>query len=130
MESLKKNGSSFDLTDYSDQESIFSTKLNERESYYQRMNKVSEGRGDLERARDLEQWRQDPAISAGSISRFLSGDQGRSLIVIFDNVDRLSNEDQLYCFKLAQWFKDVTKCLILLPFSTVVSPEFPNIFFK
>ena len=78
------------------------------------MNAASENRGDLERARDIEQWRQDPLVLSESAARYLQGDRGHCLIVVFDNVDRRNSEEQLIGFQLALWFMAKTRALVLL----------------
>jgi GTPase SAR1 family protein len=51
---------------------------------------------------------------AGALSRYYAGQQGQGLVVVFDNVDKLSTDRQLMIFESAQWFKDVTKSLVIV----------------
>jgi hypothetical protein len=78
------------------------------------MDKAQAGRGTLERARDLEAWRQDPLKLTRGISRYLQGDRGENLIVVFDNVDRRESAGQLAAFQTALWFMDQTRCMVIL----------------
>lgn len=112
--SLLREGAPIDPTDPQDQERLFSPNLEQRKAFYNRMNAGSAGRGDLERARDIEQWRQDPDILSESAARYLQGDRGECLIVVFDNVDRRESEEQLASFQLALWFMAKTRALVLL----------------
>lgn len=56
----------------------------------------------------------DKAKFAGAISRYYAGQRGQGLVVVFDNVDKLSTDRQLLIFESAQWFKDLTKALVLV----------------
>lgn len=114
VSSLLREGAPFDPTDPSDQERIFAPNLAQRKAYYDRMNSASSNRGDLEQARDIEQWRLDPLVLAESAARYLQGDRGECLIVVFDNVDRRDSEEQLGSFQLALWFMAKTRAMVLL----------------
>ncbi|WP_159392821.1 hypothetical protein [Methylobacterium sp. C1] len=113
-ESIVEEGAPFDLRDGDDQERIFAKDLADRSSYYKRMEKIQVDRGELERARDLEQWRTDHSRLALGIARYLQGDRGENLIVVFDNVDKLDVNTQLAAFQTALWFMDQTRCLVVL----------------
>jgi hypothetical protein len=114
VSSIQEEGAPIDLTDAGMQEKIFAANLRQRRAYYARMNSVGERRGDLEMARDLEQWRQEAETSATAISRFLHGDRGENIVVVFDNVDRRDAKEQLDCFQLALWFMAQTRALVIL----------------
>lgn len=112
--SLLREGAPIDPTNPQDQERLFAPNIQARKAFYDRMNAGSAGRGDLERARDIEQWRQDPEILSECAARYLQGDRGECLIVVFDNVDRREAEEQLASFQLALWFMAKTRALVLL----------------
>jgi len=126
VNSLSDEGAPFDLTDGRDQERIFSSKIRERRAFYDRVNKVNEGRGELEKARDYEQWRQDPEICAECLSRYLQGDRGGTIVAVFDNVDRRDTEEQLITFQLALWFMSQMRCLLILQMRDVTFERFKN----
>lgn len=111
--SIVEEGAPINLRDGEDQERIFAADLADREAYYERIDK-SVGKGLLEKARDIEGWRQDPERLAHGISRHLQGDRGEVVIVVFDNVDRRDGDDQLSAFQLALWFMRETKSLVIL----------------
>lgn len=114
VKSIIAEGASIDLTDIADQESIFASNLQQRSSYYTRMERIERGRGELEKARDIEAWRQDPMTSAQGICRHLQEDNGGIVIAVFDNVDRRDVVNQLAAFQLALWFMDQMRCLVIL----------------
>lgn len=126
MESVQQEGAPISLVDSDMQETIFAANLKSRKAFYDRMNAVGERRGDLEAARDIEQWRQDPETSATAIARYLHGDRAENLVVVFDNVDRRSASEQLVCFQLAQWFMAQTRCLVILSMRDVTFELFKN----
>lgn len=112
--SILDEGAPIDIRDPDDQERVFANDLADRKAYYDRMERASPGRGDLERARDIEQWRQDPRRLTQGIARYLQGDRGENLIVVFDNVDRRETASQLIAFEAALWFIDQTRTLVIL----------------
>ncbi len=126
LTSVKEEGAPIDLEDAEMQEKIFSANLHQRKSYYDRMNSHGDRRGDLEAARDIEQWRQDPEISATAVARYLHGDKGQNIVVVFDNVDRRSVDEQLQCFQLALWFMAETRALVILTMRDVTYELYKN----
>jgi hypothetical protein len=126
VKSIQKEGAPIDLIDAEMQEKIFSANLTQRKAYYDRMNSVEDRRGDLEKARDIEQWRQEPETSAKAISRYLHGDRNENIVVVFDNVDRRSAEEQLVCFQLALWFMAQTRALVILTMRDVTFELYKN----
>jgi hypothetical protein len=114
VKSVQEEGAPLNLRDADDQERIFASDLSDREAYYQRVEAAGAGRGLLERARDLEGWRQDPIKLALGICRYLQGDRREVVIAVFDNVDRRDVTNQLAAFQLALWFMDQMRCLVIL----------------
>lgn len=51
---------------------------------------------------------------AEALARHYAGEQGQGLVVVFDNVDKLSTDRQLAIFESAQWFKNLTKSLVIV----------------
>jgi hypothetical protein len=50
----------------------------------------------------------------GALSRYFAGERGLGMVVVFDNVDKESSDRQLAIFETAQWFKDLTKSLVIV----------------
>ena len=126
VKSLLEEGSPLNLRNPDDQERVFANDLADRKTYYDRMERVQVGRGELERARDLEQWRLDFLKLTRGIARYLQGDRGDNLIVVFDNVDRRETEAQLAAFQTALWFMDQTRCLVILQMRDSTFEAFKN----
>ena len=114
VKSIIEEGAQVDLRDPIDQERVFSTNVADRKAYYDRMEAVQPNRGMLEKARDIEQWRQDPLKLTLGICRYLQGDKGENVIAVFDNVDRRDSATQLTAFQTALWFMEQTRCLVIL----------------
>lgn len=114
VKSLLEEGAPIDLSNAADQERVFASDLDDRQAYYQRMEQVGERRGALEKARDIEAWRLDYERLSVGLSRYLQGDRGENLIVVFDNVDRRNSTNQLAAFQTALWFMDQTRALVIL----------------
>lgn len=62
----------------------------------------------------LEELTKSPTEFAKCVSRYYSGERGLGIVVVFDNVDKRDRDQQLAIFEAAQWFKDVTRALILV----------------
>ena len=126
IESLQKEGAPIDLRDARDQERIFANDLKDRDAYYERLEGISSGKGQLERARDIEQWRVDPIKVAAGVCRYIQGDRGECIVIVFDNVDRRDSETQLRIFQTALWFMSYTRALILLQMRDVTFENHKN----
>jgi hypothetical protein len=124
--SLIEEGAPFDPRDAADQERIFADNIRDRSSYYHRVEARDPSKGDLERARDIEGWRQDNMQLAPGVSRYLQGDRGDNLIAVFDNVDRRDAPNQLAAFQTALWFMNLTRCLVILQMRDVTFEAFKN----
>lgn len=124
--SVIEEGAPINLRDEGDQERVFANDLADRGAFYRRMEGVQLGRGELERARDIETWRLDGLKLARGISRYLQGDRGENLIVVFDNVDRRESTGQLAAFQTALWFMEQTRCLVILQMRDSTFEAFKN----
>lgn len=62
----------------------------------------------LKLQRDLEE-------TLNSYVRYLCADRGKLLVLVLDNCDKRSRDEQLLMFQVAQWAQNTLRCLILLP---------------
>lgn len=62
----------------------------------------------------LEELTNNPIKLAECIARRFTGEMNLGIVVVFDNVDRRSRDQQLAIFEAAQWFKELTKSLVLV----------------
>ncbi|RDU95634.1 type I restriction endonuclease [Trinickia dinghuensis] len=63
----------------------------------------------------IEKWRADDEITSQAISRYCCGDRGKLLIIVLDNCDKRSRDEQLLMFQAAQWIQNEYRSLIILP---------------
>ncbi|WP_337137605.1 type I restriction enzyme HsdR N-terminal domain-containing protein [Sphingomonas aquatica] len=56
----------------------------------------------------------NPEQFAQCVARHFSSERGLGLVCVFDNVDKRSRDQQLEIFEAAQWFKELTRGLILV----------------
>jgi GTPase SAR1 family protein len=62
----------------------------------------------------LDQLSKDPVKLAECIARHFGGEMTLGIVIVFDNVDKRSRDQQLAIFEAAQWFKELTKSLVLI----------------
>lgn len=67
-----------------------------------------------QRASLLQEMMRNLPKFAECIARHFSGEVHLGIVVVFDNVDRRSREQQLAIFEAAQWFKDITRALVII----------------
>ena len=124
LTSLVAEGAKFDLNKEKDQEKIFAPLLHERGSFYRRRNKIKANEGEVEKARDIEAWRLDSIKSAESVSRYLQGDAGKTIVIVFDNVDKKGADEQLQIFQLAMWLKEITSAFVIIQMRDVTFEQY------
>ncbi len=96
-------------------EKIFSVELNQFERGPAKLLKKSDGIEYLRRRTSrLDELAEDAPRFALAIARHFSGEQGLGIVVVFDNVDKRSRDQQLLIFEAAQWFKEITHALVLV----------------
>ncbi len=62
----------------------------------------------------FKELREDNEKVVSAISRHYSGEKHLGLVVVFDNVDKRSRDVQLAIFEAAQWFKELTRALVIV----------------
>jgi hypothetical protein len=62
----------------------------------------------------LKELLEDKEKLVAAISRHFMGERRLSIVVVFDNVDKRSRDTQLAIFEAAQWFKDLTRALVIV----------------
>ncbi|MCC6918976.1 MAG: hypothetical protein IT548_07210 [Alphaproteobacteria bacterium] len=66
------------------------------------------------RVAEAQKVMSEPIEYAQAIARHFGGELGLGIVVVFDNVDRRSRDEQLAIFGAAQWFKGTTRGLVLM----------------
>ena len=62
----------------------------------------------------LKDLMEDQEKIVAAISRHYTGEKRIGLVVVFDNVDKRSRDVQLAIFEAAQWFKELTRALVIV----------------
>ncbi|ANN67867.1 type I restriction enzyme HsdR N-terminal domain-containing protein [Bordetella bronchialis] len=57
----------------------------------------------------------DGELTSKAISRYCCGERGKLLVVVLDNCDKRSRDEQLLMFQAAQWIQSEYRALIVLP---------------
>ncbi|HDR9203749.1 TPA: S1 RNA-binding domain-containing protein [Burkholderia vietnamiensis] len=65
--------------------------------------------------RHFEQWQADEEVTSKAITRYCCGDRGKLLVIVLDNCDKRSRDEQLLMFQAAQWIQSEYRSLIILP---------------
>lgn len=68
---------------------------------------------------ELTRLQSEPLTRAQGVAEFLCGGPGRLLIVVLDNCDKRTRDEQLTMFQLAQWVRNELHCLVVLPLRDV-----------
>jgi hypothetical protein len=63
----------------------------------------------------LEKSQSDEKIAANAYVRFTCAERSKLLIVVLDNCDKKTRDEQLLMFEVAQWLQKEFRCLVILP---------------
>lgn len=115
LTTFEKQNPDFDIYSNESFEKIFAPLLARRErTIYARLKTSAPTEYEIERSRDLRMWSDDKTIFVENLCRYFITDCGEVLVSVFDNVDRLSRDEQIRIFSVAQWFKSLTKSFCIL----------------
>jgi GTPase SAR1 family protein len=104
-----------DVFDLKQIERIFAVELNQFEKGPSKLLKNADpAEFARRRATLLESLLKDFPRFAQSIARHYSSEKGLGIVIVFDNVDKRSRDQQLVVFEAAQWLKDITRALVLI----------------
>lgn len=104
----------FDIYDRQTQNLIFADRFYRSRAVYEELSLESPELAAKQKADDRKEWLEDPNILAQSICQYFTNSKRETLIVVLDNVDRQSTEDQVKLFELALWFMDFSKAFVIL----------------
>jgi hypothetical protein len=115
VDSFFRENPQFDPYDGENLSRIFSQDLQKRKGIYEETRKkISDVEAEKLRIDDLQKWQADPQRLAFGICRHFAMERREVVVVVMDNVDRLSLENQLTAFGLSLWFLDQSKAFIIL----------------
>lgn len=126
QDSFASENPSFDLSSMDVLRGIFAKKVQRRKGIYDDVAKSSEEQAALLRNNDLMSWQDDSQEYAKGLANYVLGIRQEVLVVVMDNVDRLSLKDQLDAFQLALWFMEHTKCFVIIQMRDETYERFKN----
>ncbi len=62
---------------------------------------------------------QDPTTSAKCLARYVCSGPGKLLVIVLDNCDKRTRDEQLTMFQIAQWVRTQFRALVVLPLRDV-----------
>lgn len=75
---------------------------------------------------ELLRLQTDSSKTLESYINFLYCSPGKLLVIVLDNCDKRSRNDQLLMFEVATWMKNTFQCMIFLPLRDVTYDQFCN----
>ncbi len=63
---------------------------------------------------EMEKYYLSPSKYSECLARHFGGERGLGIVIVFDNVDRRTRAEQLMIFEAAQWFRDLTRGLVIV----------------
>ena len=94
---------------------VLSVEKNQFERSPEKLLKESDPKEYQKRLLDhLREFYKSPSKYSERVTRHFSGERGKGIVVVFDNVDRRTRDEQLMIFETAQWFKDLTRSLVII----------------
>ncbi len=113
LRSIEYNGE-IDVYDEDILEKILAPDLNKFNKSNRTLREKNEAEFERRKADLKARLIEDSQKFAEALARYFAGDQGKGLVVVFDNVDKLSTQKQIDIFESAQWFKNLTKSLVIV----------------
>ncbi len=77
--------------------------------------KADEKTYNIKLAEFLDDLQKDQDKVTNAFVRFCCAERGKLLIVVLDNCDKKSRDEQLLMFEAAQWLQNEYRCLVILP---------------
>ena len=113
-DSFGRENTSLDLNSPEVHRGIYSRMLQRRKPIYDEIGRDAPEQAARLRANDFAQWQDDPEITTRGLADYVLGSRQDALIVVMDNVDKLSLDEQLNAFELSLWFMALTKAFVIL----------------
>lgn len=76
--------------------------------------------------KEIERLQEDGNVTLNSIIDYVYSGPNKLLVIVLDNCDKRSREDQLLMFEVATWLKDSFPCMIFLPLRDTTYDQFCN----
>lgn len=80
----------------------------------------------LRLADEILKMQRDDTVFAKSLARYVCAGPGKLLVVVLDNCDKRTRDEQLTMFQVAQWVRTEFRCLVVLPLRDVTFDRHRN----
>ncbi|MFK0090763.1 type I restriction endonuclease [Pseudomonas sp. NPDC090755] len=114
IEGCKANTPQYDFDTLEGIKKVYSVELNRFEKIYK---PLYEGTPEynIKLGEKIEELESDPHLSALAYTRFCTTERGKLLIIVLDNCDKRTLDEQLLMFQAAQWLQKEFRSLVILP---------------
>jgi hypothetical protein len=114
IEGCKSNTPQYDFDTLEGIKKVYSVELNRFEKVYK---PLYEGTPEynIKLGEKIENLESDLHLSALAYTRFCATERGRLLIIVLDNCDKRTLDEQLLMFQAAQWLQKEFRSLVILP---------------
>lgn len=75
---------------------------------------------------EINKWKDDLDLRVKTFIEYFIHKQGKEFIIVLDNCDKRTLEQQLLMFEVANWLKDSFKCIVFLPLRETTFDHFRN----
>lgn len=75
---------------------------------------------------EIERLQLDSVATLDALVNYLYGNANKLLVVVLDNCDKRSRDDQLLMFEVASWLKLQFKCMVFLPLRDTTYDQYRN----
>ena len=75
---------------------------------------------------ELDRLQQDPVATLSGVIDFIYKKNKQLLVIVLDNCDKRSRDDQLLMFEVASWLKNNFSCMVFLPLRDTTYDQYRN----
>ncbi|WP_223514757.1 type I restriction endonuclease [Pseudomonas sp. GL-R-26] len=114
IEGCKSNTPQYDFDTLEGIKKVYSVELNRFEKIYKPLYDGTP-EYNIKLGEKIEDLESDLHLSALAYTRFCTNERGKLLIIVLDNCDKRTLDEQLLMFQAAQWLQKEFRSLVILP---------------
>jgi energy-coupling factor transporter ATP-binding protein EcfA2 len=114
IEGCKNNTPQYDFDSLEGIKKVYSVELNRFDKVYKPLLEGTQ-EYNIKLGDKIEELESDLHVSALAYTRFCATERGRLLIIVLDNCDKRTLDEQLLMFQAAQWLQKEFRSLVILP---------------
>ena len=115
IEGCKASLPALDFDDLDTLQKVFGIEIQRFKKGVGRLYGTDEKVFDIKLAEYIDQLQQDQDTVANAHVRFACAQRGKLLMLVLDNCDKKTRDEQLLMFEAAQWLQKEFRCLVILP---------------